>query len=207
MIRRASLALFVVAALSASVSQAQRAGSAGQVEWLHWGGDPGGMKYTPLTDINADNLGRLELAWQWKHWETPLDEYKTIPGFFESTPLMIDGVLYVTTPYGSIAALDAETGKELWRFDGEAYKLGQVLSGSGFKHRGPGVLARRQPTPHRHEQPPPAGSLDARTGKPVPSFAANGFLPLTEGPAHLAELAADDLQGPDHPRQPDSRIG
>ena len=58
------------------------------------------------------------------------------PGFFETTPLMIDGVLYVTTPYNSIAALDAETGKELWRFDGEAYKLGQVLSGSGWKLRG-----------------------------------------------------------------------
>jgi len=41
--------------------------------------------------------------------------YGTTPGFFESTPLMIDGVLYVTTPYNSIAAVDAETGKELWR--------------------------------------------------------------------------------------------
>ncbi len=186
MIRRASLALFVVAALSASVSQAQRAGSTGQVEWLHWGGDPGGMKYTPLTDINADNLGRLELAWQWKHWETPLDEYKTIPGFFESTPLMIDGVLYVTTPYNSIAALDAETGKELWRFDGEAYKLGQVLSGSGFKHRGPAFWRDgnqlRIVMNSRHR----LVSLDARTGKPVPSFAANGFLPLTEGP-HISQ--------------------
>ena len=186
MIRRASLALFVVAALSASVSQAQRAGSAGQIEWLHWGGDPGGMKYTPLTDINASNLGRLELAWQWKHWETPLDEYKTIPGFFESTPLMIDGVLYVTTPYGSIAALDAETGKELWRFDGEAYKLGQVLSGSGFKHRGPSFWRDgnqlRIVMNSRHR----LVSLDARTGKPVPSFAANGFLPLTEGP-HISQ--------------------
>ena len=49
---------------------------------------------------------------------------------------MIDGVLYVTTPYNSIAALDAETGKELWRFDGEAYELGQLLSGSGWKLRG-----------------------------------------------------------------------
>src|SRR5919197_12995 len=76
------------------------------------------------------------MVWQWKHWETPLAEYGTTPGFFESTPLMIDGVLYVTTPYNSMAALDAETGKELWRFDGEAYKLGQILSGSGWKLRG-----------------------------------------------------------------------
>ena len=59
-----------------------------------------------------------------------------MPGFIETTPLMIDGVLYVTTPYNNIAAVDAETGKELWRFDGEAYELGQVLSASGWKLRG-----------------------------------------------------------------------
>ena len=91
--------------------------SSRQVEWLYYGGDPGGAKFSSLTDINAGNVQRLAVAWQWKHWETPLAEFGTTPGFFESTPLMIDGVLYVTTPYNSMAALDAETGKELWRFD------------------------------------------------------------------------------------------
>src|SRR5215471_3979768 len=110
--------------------------SSSQVEWLYYGGDPGGMKYSPLTDVNANNVMRLRLAWQWSHCETPLGQYKTSPGFFESTPLMIDGVLYVTTPYNSIAALDAETGAERWRFDGEGYKLGQLLSASGWKLRG-----------------------------------------------------------------------
>jgi len=51
---------------------------------------------------------------------------------------MIDGVLYVTTPYNNIAAISADTGKELWRFDGEAYKLGPI-PGTGFKHRGAAV--------------------------------------------------------------------
>ncbi|WP_297910884.1 alpha-E domain-containing protein, partial [Thiomonas sp.] len=46
-------------------------------------------------DINAENVQGLRIAWQWKHWETPLKEYETTPGQFESTPLMIDGVLYV----------------------------------------------------------------------------------------------------------------
>src|SRR5262245_12046784 len=77
------------------------------VEWLYYGGDPGGTRYSALSDINAGNVQRLEVAWQWKHWETP-----PAPGFFENTPLMIDGVLYVTTPLNSIAALDAESGKE-----------------------------------------------------------------------------------------------
>ena len=57
---------------------------------------------------------------------------------------MIDGVLYVTTPYNSIAALDAETGKELWRFDGEAYKLGQILSAQRMEAARHRVLARRR---------------------------------------------------------------
>src|SRR5881628_990702 len=89
--------------------------SSRQVEWLYYGRDQAGTKYSPLTDINQNNVQRLEIAWQWKHWETPLSEYRTTPGFFEATPLMINGVLYVTTPYNSIAAVDAETGKELWR--------------------------------------------------------------------------------------------
>src|SRR5262245_6962950 len=83
-----------------------------QVEWLYYGGDQAGTKYSSLADINASNVNRLHLAWQWKHWETPLQQYGTTPGFFEATPLMIDGVLYITTPYNSIAALDAESGKE-----------------------------------------------------------------------------------------------
>src|SRR4029434_9257003 len=92
-----------------------------------------------LTCMGRDNLSRLQIAWQWKHWETPLKEYETTPGNFEATPLMIDGTLYVTTPYNSLAALDAETGKERWRFDGHAYELGQLLSGSGWKLRGTAV--------------------------------------------------------------------
>ena len=60
-------------------------GPAKQVEWLYYGGDPGGAKYSALTDIDQANVGRLSVAWQWKHWETPLEQYKTSPGFFEST--------------------------------------------------------------------------------------------------------------------------
>jgi glucose dehydrogenase len=47
-----------------------------QIEWLHYGGDSGGMKYSALTDIDAGNVDRLRVAWQWKHWETPLEEYR-----------------------------------------------------------------------------------------------------------------------------------
>ena len=162
--------------------------SARQVEWPYYGGDTGGSRYSPLADVNAQNIQRLEVAWQWKHWETPLPEYGTTPGAFEDTPLMIDGVLYVTTPYNSIAALDAETGKELWRFDGEAYKLGQLLSASGWKLRGTafwrdgGKLRVFLNSRHR------LFSLDAQTGKPVPAFGDNGVVSLTGGLPRIADI-------------------
>ena len=143
-------------------------GPSKQVEWPYYGGDQGGSKYSALTDINAANVHGCRVAWQWKHWETPLEQYGTRRDSSRATPLMIDGVLYVTTPYNSIAALDAETGQELWRFDGEAYKLGQIAVGERLEAARHGVLARRRQAAHLPEQPAiGCSALDAQTGKPV----------------------------------------
>jgi quinoprotein glucose dehydrogenase len=172
-------ALLMTAAIFAAGIGAQ---SSRQVEWLYYGGDQAGTKYSPLADINASNIQRLHVVWQWKHWETPLKEYGTTPGFFEATPLMIDGVLYVTTPYNSIAALDAETGRELWRFDGESYKLGQVLSGSGWKLRGTGFWRDGGRLFVFLNSRDRLFKIDARTGEPVHTFGNNGFSPLNDLP-------------------------
>jgi quinoprotein glucose dehydrogenase len=177
------LPVLLAASLVAAQDRSQRA-----VEWTHYGGDPGGTRHSTLTDINAGNVRQLQPAWQWKHWETPLKEYDTVPGQFEATPLMIDGTLYVTTPYNSLAALDAETGKERWRFDGAAYELGQVLSGSGWKLRGTAVWRdgnqMRVFLNSRHR----LFALDARTGKPVASFGNNGQVSLTDGLARMSDI-------------------
>jgi quinoprotein glucose dehydrogenase len=155
------------------------------VEWPYYGGDMAATRSSPLTDISAANIQRLQIAWQWQHWETPLQQFGTTPGFFENTPLMIDGVLYVTTPYNSIAALDAETGKELWRFDGEAYKLGQVLSNSGWKMRGAAVWRDKGKLRIMLNSRNRMFQLDAQTGKPVASFGDNGAISLTALPRML----------------------
>ena len=163
-------------------------GQSPQVEWTHYANDAGGTRYSPLTDIDAAKLPKLQVAWQWKHWETPLKEYGTTPGQFESTPLMVDGTLYVTTPYNSLAALDAETGAEKWRFDGHAYELGQLLSGSGWKLRGTatwrdgGQLRIFLNSRHRLVQ------LDAATGKPVAGFGSNGAVSLTDGLPRIGDV-------------------
>ena len=164
------------------------AGSLLRSSGAHYANDAGGTRYSPLTDIDAAKLPKLQVAWQWKHWETPLKEYGTTPGQFESTPLMVDGTLYVTTPYNSLAALDAETGAEKWRFDGHAYELGQLLSGSGWKLRGTatwrdgGQLRIFLNSRHRLVQ------LDAATGKPVAGFGSNGAVSLTDGLPRIGDV-------------------
>ncbi len=168
----------------------------GPVEWPYYGGDQGGTKYSPLTDIGPQNVQRLRVAWEWKHWETPLKQYDTVPGFNETTPLMIDGVLYVTTPYNNIAAVDAETGQEQWRFDGHAYELGQVLSASGWKLRGTAFWRSGGRTRlflnSRHR----LFSLDPQTGKPDPSFGNGGAVLLTEGLPRVSDITHSTQSSP-----------
>jgi quinoprotein glucose dehydrogenase len=86
-----------------------------------------------------------------------------------------------------VAALDAETGKELWRFDGEAYKLGQVLSGSGYKLRGTAFWRDRGNLRIFLNSRERLFMLDAKTGKPVPSFGDSGQVHLNQGMARIAE--------------------
>ena len=177
--RHTWLLVTVVAGTLLTAQEPQRS----SVDWLYYGGDPGGTKYSTLSEVHAGNVQRLQVAWQWKHWDAP-----PAPGFFESTPLAIDGVLYVTTPYNNVAAVDAETGREQWRFDGKAEELGPLLSGSGWKLRGTAFWRDRGRLRiflnNRHR----LFSLDAQTGKPVPSFGNSGAISLSEGLPRISDV-------------------
>src|SRR3954469_15176116 len=83
-------------------------------EWPTYGHDPGGMRYSPLTQITPANVKQLEPAWVY-HMKAPSS---TAPGFAsgETTALVINGVMFVSTPYGRVVALDPATGKEKWAF-------------------------------------------------------------------------------------------
>ncbi|PYQ95850.1 MAG: hypothetical protein DMF97_16310 [Acidobacteria bacterium] len=107
-----------------------------EVDWPVYGGDQGGTKYSRLTDVNPSNVSRLKAAWEWKTGEKALPAHGTRPGNFQTTPLMIDNVLYFSTPYNRVVALNADTGAELWSFDPKAYEDGQPPNGTGFVHRG-----------------------------------------------------------------------
>jgi quinoprotein glucose dehydrogenase len=175
----------VLACLVFGSALAAQQGQSRQVEWLYYGADPAGSKYSPVDDINRQTVQRLGIAWQWAHGEKALEEYGTVPFRFENQPLMVDGVLYVTTPYNNAAALDAETGRELWRFDSGAVTLGGI-PGTGFKHRAPALWRdgtdgnKLRVLLNTRNQ---LFSLDAQTGTPVASFGNNnqgGVVSLTD---------------------------
>ncbi len=150
------------------------------VEWPYYGGDQGGMKYSLLVQITRDNVSRLQLAWEWKPGEQPLTQYGTTPGAFEATPLMIDNVLYVSTPYNRVAALDATTGRELWVFDPKAYEDGQPASGQGFIHRGVAAWKDGDKLRIFINSRDRLICLDAATGQPVRAFGSEGSIDLAE---------------------------
>src|SRR5580658_4597125 len=152
-------------------------------DWPFYGGDQGGSKYSPLDQINRSNVSKLKVAWEWKTGEAPLPEFKTTPGNFEVTPVMIGGVLYLSTPYNRVVALDAASGRELWAYDPKAYADGQPPNGTGFVHRG--VAAWRDAKTGKLRILMNSRylliELDAETGKPVGEFGDNGTANLVAG--------------------------
>jgi quinohemoprotein ethanol dehydrogenase len=93
--------------------------------WASYGRTASEARFSPLTEINRDTVGRLRLAWT-------LD---LSAGSVQSTPLAVDGVLYVSAGYSVVSAVDARSGRLLWRFDPEAAKASgkKLRYGSGVR--------------------------------------------------------------------------
>ena len=128
MLNKLSVSQVVVLAVASAVLVSPRAQSqpGTMVEWPYVGADQAHTKFSTAAQVTLDNVNQLEIAWEWEPGELPLQEYGTRPGSFEATPLMIDNILYITTMYTRVVALDAETGEELWAFDPRAYEGGRV---------------------------------------------------------------------------------
>lgn len=150
-------------------------------EWPAYAADAAATHYSPLSDLNTTNVRQLAPVWEWKPGDVPLQAFGTRPGNFQNTPLMIGNVLYVSTPYNRVAALDAETGREIWTFDPKAYEDGQPPNGTGFVHRG--VAAWRDGASLRIfiNSRYRLFALDGVTGEPITSFGTNGAVDLSKG--------------------------
>jgi quinoprotein glucose dehydrogenase len=185
----------------AFLSVAAIAAAQSQTDWPYYGHDPGGTGYSALKQINTGNVNKLRVVWTYDTRpetaatiappvtppaETPVTSATTPPEpprrvpprnrASQSTPLVVGGVMYMSTPYGHVVALDAETGKKIWEYEttntpagrGIAYWPGdstlppQVLFGTsnGWLH-----------------------ALNAKTGKPVPGFGEEGKVNLRVGVA------------------------
>ena len=162
----------------------------GNGEWPTYGGDLGHTRYAPLDQIDADNFGDLEIAWRFSTANLgPRPEYR-----FQSTPLMVGGVLYTTGgTRRAVTALDAATGEQLWLYSLNEGERGATaprqLSGRGLAYWSDGAEERiLYVTPGYR-----LVALDARTGRPVASFADNGILDLRETLDQEVDFAIDRI--------------
>ena len=144
------------------------AGAQGRsVDWPVYGGGPDHTHYSTLAQITPANVSTLKVAWTFEtHDEFPGSE-------MQNNPVVVDGVLYATTPKLRVIALDAATGREIWSFDPN----GGRPPTSRFRHRGVVVTGDRVLFTWRNK----LWALDRKTGKPIPSFGVDGSVDLREG--------------------------
>ena len=148
-------------------------------EWRYYGGGPGGTAYSPLDQIDASNVGDLEIAWTWAaRNQGPRPETKN-----STTPLMVNGVLYATAgSRRNVVALDAGTGEMLWMWrmdEGErARSAPRANSGRGVAYwsdeQGDDRIYVITPAYHMV-------ALDAHTGREIETFGTNGVVDLRLG--------------------------
>ncbi len=147
-----------------------------QDDWLCVGGDRGCTRHSALADINRQNVAQLEVAWTYHTGEKD----KTI----ECTPVVVDGVMYVSTAYLKVAALDAATGTPRWEFDPLAVPGPPYPLASGGVNRGVAYWSDGQAGGRRRIIHGTANgrlfSLDAATGQLDPEFGQGGVKDLRE---------------------------
>jgi quinoprotein glucose dehydrogenase len=180
-------AAIIAASLLGGVTGTVHAAQAGKVrgtatEWLNYAGDKASSKYSPLAQISRDNFNRLSVAWTWRSAEEEVAKANHLKTWvWEATPLMVGGVLYVSTSLSQVAAIDAATGKTRWVYDPETWK-GGTPSNNGFVHRGVSYWADGN---DRHILFGTGDGylicLNAETGKPILTFGQEGRIDLTQG--------------------------
>lgn len=86
-------------------------------EWPVYGRDEGGSRYSPLTQITRDNVKYLKVAWTYRTGDVSNGTQARATSAFQAMPILVEGTLYVCSPFNHVIALDPETGAERWTFD------------------------------------------------------------------------------------------
>src|ERR687887_2750414 len=133
-------------------------------DWPIYGRDAAGTRYSPLDQINTSNVTQLQRAWVYHTRERGRA--------FETTPIVVDNVLYFSTQNQKIVALEPETGAEIWQYDPQS---------NGREHRGVSYWPGDRQTPPRILFGTGDGrliALDAKTGAPASGFGELGIVDL-----------------------------
>ncbi|MBB3181057.1 membrane-bound PQQ-dependent dehydrogenase, glucose/quinate/shikimate family [Variovorax sp. Sphag1AA] len=146
-------------------------------DWQHYGNDQGGTRFSPLAQITPQNVDKLEVA-----WEADVGPFEGVRGSLQTTPINVGDSLYVCNGHNVVVALDAETGRERWRY---------AMSDAGLPSGKPcrGVSYYRVPQARgacterilATSQTPELFALDAATGLPCSGFGERGRVKLLEG--------------------------
>lgn len=172
-------------AQSVTATKSSQAHAAQDAAWPNYGNDPGGQRYSPLTQVNRDNVAQLKVAWTYRTGilEQLGDLKKSAT--FEATPILVDGRLYLSTALDHVIALEPDTGKKIWEFDPKVatnHGYSEVTSRGVSAWRDPGAKAGA-PCALRIF----IGTIDARliavdgvSGKPCTDFGADGQVDLTK---------------------------
>ncbi len=153
--------------------------------WSHHGGDAGGTRYSPLTQVNRENVRFLEPAWVHRSGDWASERSDSPPRTsYQATPILDDETLYFCSPLNRIFAIDAETGQERWVFDSEP-DLGGLW---GATCRGVALWRSAEPTAGPCARRIFMGTMDARlvgvdagTGRACPDFGDGGVVDLEQG--------------------------
>jgi quinoprotein glucose dehydrogenase len=150
-------------------------------EWPVYGGEAGNSRYSTLKQINRSNVTRLRVAWTYHTGDISDGSKYPVRSTFETTPLVVDGVMYITTPFSRVIALDPETGKELWAFDP---KIEMDTPRNLFISRGAAYWSDgKQKRIMLGTLDGRLFSIDTKTGKPDDSFGLGGFVDMHLGVA------------------------
>ncbi len=179
----AAAGLAVTVLLSGNLA-AQRGGSTAsrETEWRWFGADAGATRYSPADQINAGNVGKLEVAWRW----SARNYGPTPPTQMQVSPLVINGVMYTTAgDYRDVVAIDAATGQTLWHWrpTGELTRWHDIIepvarrSGRGVSYWTDGAGDERIFVVMNSYM---LVALDAKTGRQVTTFGRNGVVDMMD---------------------------
>jgi quinoprotein glucose dehydrogenase len=178
-------------------------GAPAAVDWPVTEGAPGGGRFSPLTDIRRDNVKQLRVVWKYEHpdfWKGSFPLERNRGSAFESTPIVVDGRLFFTTPANRVIALDPETGRELWTFDpqlerGRAYANMWINRGVAY-FREPGAQGPCSARVFLATLDARLFALDAATGALCDGFGAGGHVDLLAGIAPVYDTWEYNVTSP-----------